>query len=91
MLKYVVSLICVLFVLSGVFAIEDAEALLAPEPEYTKTETIQGKITSDYLKKGGGKVTIYKGKTPVMKHIPDKEAIDRLLELIEGEKQVSQP
>ncbi|MCI7514450.1 MAG: (E)-4-hydroxy-3-methylbut-2-enyl-diphosphate synthase [Bacteroidales bacterium] len=44
-----------------------------------------------YVGEGGGKVTIYKGKTPVMKHIPDKEAIDRLLELIEGEKQVSQP
>lgn len=44
-----------------------------------------------YVGEGGGKVTIYKGKTPVMKHIPDKEAIDRLLDLIEGEKQVSQP
>ena len=44
-----------------------------------------------YVGEGGGKVTIYKGNTPVMKHIPDKEAIDRLLELIEGEKQVSQP
>lgn len=44
-----------------------------------------------YVGEGGGKVTIYKGKTPVLKHIPDKEAIDRLLELIEGEKQVSQP
>lgn len=44
-----------------------------------------------YVGEGGGKVTIYKGKTPVIKHIPDKEAIDRLLELIEGEKQVSQP
>ena len=57
MLKYVVSLLCALFVFGGVFA-NDAESLLAPEPDYTKTETVQGKITSDYLKKGGGKVNI---------------------------------
>ncbi len=58
MLKYVVSLLCALFVFGGVFANEDVESLLAPEPDYTKTETVQGKITSDYLKKGGGKVAI---------------------------------
>lgn len=58
MLKYVVSLLCTLFVFGTVFATEDAESLLAPEPEYTKTESVQGKITSDYLKKGGGKVNI---------------------------------
>ncbi len=58
MLKYVVSLLCALFVFGAVFATEDAESLLAPEPDYTKTETVQGKITSDYLKKGGGKVSI---------------------------------
>ena len=57
MIKYVVSLLCALFVFGGVFA-NDAESLLAPEPDYTKTETVQGKITSDYLKKGGGKVNI---------------------------------
>lgn len=57
MLKYVVSLLCALFVFGGIFA-DDAESLLAPEPDYTKTETVQGKITSDYLKKGGGQVNI---------------------------------
>ncbi len=57
MLKYVVSLLCALFVFGGIFA-DDAESLLAPEPDYMKTETVQGKITSDYLKKGGGQVNI---------------------------------
>lgn len=57
MLKYVVSLLCALFVFGCIFA-DDAESLLAPEPDYMKTETVQGKITSDYLKKGGGQVNI---------------------------------
>ena len=38
-----------------------------------------------YVGEGAGKVTIYKGKTPVLKHIDDTEAIDRLLELIEAD------
>lgn len=38
-----------------------------------------------YVGEGAGKVTIYKGKTPVLKHINDTEAIDRLLELIESD------
>ncbi|MGN0191419.1 MAG: (E)-4-hydroxy-3-methylbut-2-enyl-diphosphate synthase [Candidatus Cryptobacteroides sp.] len=38
-----------------------------------------------YVGEGCGKVTIYKGKTPVLRHVPEKEAIDRLLELIENE------
>ena len=38
-----------------------------------------------YVGEGNGKVTIYKGKVPVLKHVPEKEAIDRLLELIEAE------
>ena len=37
-----------------------------------------------YVGEGGHKVTIYRKKTPVLKHIPENEAIDRLLELIEG-------
>lgn len=36
-----------------------------------------------YVGEGGHKVTIYKGKTPVLRHIPEDEAIGRLLELIE--------
>lgn len=36
-----------------------------------------------YVGEGGGRVTIYRRNTPVLKHIPDTEAIDRLLELIE--------
>ncbi len=35
-----------------------------------------------YVGEGNHKVTIYKGKTPVLRHIPDTEAIDKLLELI---------
>ena len=38
-----------------------------------------------YVGEGGGKVTIYRGKEPVLRHIPDTEAIDRLLELIEAD------
>lgn len=36
-----------------------------------------------YVGEGNGKVSIYKGKEPVMRHVPQNEAIDRLLELIE--------
>jgi len=36
-----------------------------------------------YVGEGNHKVTIYKGKTPVLRHVPETEAIDKLLELIE--------
>ena len=36
-----------------------------------------------YVGEGGHKVSIYKGKTPVLKHVPDTEAVDRLVELID--------
>ena len=36
-----------------------------------------------YVGEGNGKVSIYKGKNPVLRHVPEDEAIDRLLELIE--------
>ena len=36
-----------------------------------------------YVGEGNGKVSIYKGKTPVLKHVDETEAIDKLLELIE--------
>jgi len=39
-----------------------------------------------YVGEGNGKVSIYKGKIPVLRHVPESEAIDRLLELIEKEK-----
>ena len=39
-----------------------------------------------YVGEGGGKVTIYRGKTPVLRHIPDAEAVDKLVELIESER-----
>ena len=38
-----------------------------------------------YVGEGNGKVSIYKGKTPVLRHVPETEAIDRLLELIQAE------
>ena len=37
-----------------------------------------------YVGEGGGRVTIYHKSEPVLRHIPDSEAIDRLLELIEA-------
>ena len=39
-----------------------------------------------YVGEGNGKVSIYKGKTPLLRHVPENEAIDRLLEFIEKEK-----
>ena len=39
-----------------------------------------------YVGEGGGKVTIYRGKTPVLRHIPDTEAVEKLVELIESER-----
>jgi hypothetical protein len=38
-----------------------------------------------YVGEGGGKVSIYRCKTPVLRHVPQEEAADRLLELIESE------
>ncbi|MBE6250131.1 MAG: (E)-4-hydroxy-3-methylbut-2-enyl-diphosphate synthase [Bacteroidales bacterium] len=38
-----------------------------------------------YVGEGNCKVSIYKGKTPVLRHVPEAEAIDRLLEMIEAE------
>jgi len=39
-----------------------------------------------YVGEGGGRVTIYRGSDPVLRHIPDSEAVDRLVELIEADK-----
>ncbi len=36
-----------------------------------------------YVGEGNGKVSIYKGKEPLLRHVQESEAIDRLLELIE--------
>ena len=36
-----------------------------------------------YVGEGNHKVSIYHGNTPVLRHIPDTEAVDRLIELIE--------
>lgn len=38
-----------------------------------------------YVGEGNGKVSIYKGKSPILRHVPENEAIDRLLELIAEE------
>ncbi len=38
-----------------------------------------------YVGEGNRKVAIYKGKEPVLRHIPEDEAIDKLLELIEDD------
>lgn len=37
-----------------------------------------------YVGEGNGKVSIYKGKTPLERHVPEDEAIDKLLQYIEG-------
>ena len=37
-----------------------------------------------YVGEGNHKVSIYKGKTPLLRHVPEDEAIDKLLELIEN-------
>ena len=39
-----------------------------------------------YVGEGGGKVSIYKKNVPVLRHIPEAEAADKLLELIEGDQ-----
>lgn len=40
-----------------------------------------------YVGEGGGKVSIYKGKEPLMRHVPDTEAVDILVRLIEEDLQ----
>ncbi len=40
-----------------------------------------------YVGEGGGKVSIYKKGQPVLRHVPDYEAIDKLLELITQHKE----
>lgn len=37
-----------------------------------------------YVGEGNHKVSIYKGKEPVLRHVPDTEAVDRLVDLIEA-------
>ena len=38
-----------------------------------------------YVGEGAGKVSIYKGKNPVLRHVDEDKAVDALLELIEAE------
>ena len=38
-----------------------------------------------YVGEGNHKVSIYHGRTPVLRHIPEDEAVDRLVKLIENE------
>ena len=38
-----------------------------------------------YVGEGGGRVSIYRRGEPVLRHVPDSEAIDKLLELIEAD------
>ena len=39
-----------------------------------------------YVGEGAGKVSIYKKNVPVLRHVPQEEAVDKLLELIEGKQ-----
>lgn len=38
-----------------------------------------------YVGAGPGRITLYRGKTPVMKNIPQEEAVERLLELLRAD------
>lgn len=35
-----------------------------------------------YVGEGDGLVTLYKGKSPVLRHIPESEAVQKLVDLI---------
>lgn len=39
-----------------------------------------------YVGEGGGRVSIYKKNVPVLRHVPESEAVDRLLELIREDR-----
>ena len=39
-----------------------------------------------YVGEGGGRVSIYKKNVPVLRHVPESEAVDRLLELIKADR-----
>lgn len=39
-----------------------------------------------YVGEGGGKVSIYKGRDAVLRHVPEDEAVGKLLELIEASR-----
>ena len=41
-----------------------------------------------YVGEGNGKVSIYKGRIPVLRHVPQDEAVGKLLELIEADKAI---
>ena len=39
-----------------------------------------------YVGEGAGKVTLYRKKEPVLRHIPEDEAVDRLVKLITADQ-----
>ena len=39
-----------------------------------------------YVGAARGKISLYKGKECIMKNIPEEEAVEKLLELIESDK-----
>ena len=41
-----------------------------------------------YVGEGGGKVSIYKKNQPILKHVPEKEAADKLVELIKEDQKL---
>ena len=42
-----------------------------------------------YVGEGAGKVTLYRKKEPVLRHIPEDEAVEKLVELIKGDSRSS--
>ena len=40
-----------------------------------------------YVGEGRGKVTLYRKKEPVLRHIPEDEAVDKLVELITSDRE----
>lgn len=39
-----------------------------------------------YVGEGRGKVAIYRGRIPVLRNVPEEEAIDKLIEIIENDQ-----
>ena len=39
-----------------------------------------------YVGEGAGKVTLYRAKTPVLRHVPEEKAVDLLVAMIEEDK-----
>lgn len=55
--KVFASILFVMCITVGVFA-QESKDILAKDPNYTEIEIVEGKVTSEYLKRNQGTVTI---------------------------------